>query len=101
VLYSKGSLKIFWVEVVCCANHILSKVPTKDFFQVTPKTKCSGRRQNIINLRVFGSQSWWHVPDEKWKKLEPKTHQCIFIGYSEDSKAYTLSNPSKQDVIIW
>ena len=35
-----------------------------------------------------------HIPDEKWKKLDPKSHKCIFIGYSEDSKAYRLFDTS-------
>ena len=32
--------------------------------------------------------------------LAPKSHKCIFIGYSEDSKVYRLFDPSKQSVII-
>ena len=36
----------------------------------------------------------------KKKKLEPKSHKCIFVGYAEDSKAYRLSNPSTQSIII-
>jgi hypothetical protein len=33
--------------------------------------------------------------------MEPKSHKCIFDGYSNDSKAYKLFDSCSQDVIIW
>ena len=49
---------------------------------------------------MFGCECWAHISDNKWKKLDPKSHKCIFIGYSEDSKAYKLFDTSTQSVII-
>ena len=49
---------------------------------------------------MFGCEFWAHIPDDKWKKLDPKCNKCIFIGYSEDSKAYRLFDTSTQSVII-
>ena len=48
---------------------------------------------------MFGCECWVHIADEK-KNLEPKSHNCIFIGYDENYKAYRLFNPSIQSVII-
>ena len=62
--------------------------------------KWNERKHDISNFRVFGSECWVHISDEKQKKLDPKSHKCIFIGYSEDSKAYRLFDPSTQGVII-
>jgi len=32
--------------------------------------------------------------------LDPKSHSCILVGYSEESKAYPLFDPIKQEIII-
>lgn len=41
-----------------------------------------------------------HVPDELRKKLDNKGEKCIFLGYSDESKAYKLYNPLTKKVII-
>lgn len=33
-------------------------------------------------------------------KLEEKSEKCIFIGYSHQSKAYKLYNPTKKIMVI-
>jgi hypothetical protein len=43
------------------------------------KTRCK-------SFRVFGSEAWAHISDEKHKALEPKSEKCIFVGYFEDVK---------------
>ena len=100
MLYSKGLHKKFWVESICCYNFLLNRVPTKPVKHVTPEEKWNGRKPNISNFKVFGCECWAHIPNEKWKKLEPKYHKCIFIGYDNNSKAYRFFDPSNQSVII-
>jgi len=100
MLYSKGLHKRFWVEAIFCANYILNRVPNKTAFLVTPKEKWNGRKPDISNFRVFGSECWVHIYDKQWKTLDPKSHKCIFIVYSEYSKSYRLFDPSTQGVII-
>ena len=51
-------------------------------------------------MRVFGCVAYAHVPDELRKKLDNKGDKCIFVGYSDESKAYKLYNPSTKKVII-
>ena len=41
-----------------------------------------------------------HIPDEKWKALQPKSEKCIFVGYSKDVKGYKLPQPHSHDIII-
>ena len=100
MLYSKGLHKKNWAEAISCANFILNQVPTKSIKHVTPEEKWNGRKPDISNFKLFSCECWAHIIDNKLKKLDPKSHKCIFIGYSEDSKAYRLFDPSKQSVII-
>ena len=40
--------------------------------------------------------AYGHIPDQLRKKLDNKGDKCIFIGYSEESKAYRLYIPSSK-----
>ena len=46
---------------------------------------------NIAHLRVFSTHA--HTPAKLMKKLDDRSEKCIFIGYNEQSKAYTLCSP--------
>lgn len=41
-----------------------------------------------------------HVPNEKRIKLDDQSVKCVFIGVSEESKAYRLYNPITEKIII-
>ena len=55
-----------------------------------PQEAWSNKNQNVSHLRVFGCIAYAHVPNENRKKLDNKGEICIFVGYSEKSKAYEL-----------
>ena len=67
MLKEKGMPNTFWAEAV------------KD---KTPIEAWSGRKPSAKHLRVFGSISHIHVPDQRRHKLEDKTIRGIFLGYS-------------------
>jgi hypothetical protein len=55
---------------------------------------------NVNHLRVFGCVVYVHVVDQKRQKLDPKSESCIFVGYSEQSKAYKLYNPLTNSIVV-
>ena len=64
MIQSKGLSLQCWVEAINCANYIVNHTPTKFLQGITPE------------------EAWAHIPDEKWKALQPKSEKCIFVGYS-------------------
>ena len=42
------------------------------------------------HLRVFGCRAFVHVLRDEWPKLDSKTKQCIFLGYSNEEFGYRL-----------
>jgi hypothetical protein len=62
---------------------------------VTLVKKWSGRKPSVGHLRTFGCIAWAHILDDRRKKLDVKSHACIMMGYSEESKAYKLFDLSK------
>ena len=64
-------------------------------------SRSMGRYESqCFSLKVFGCLAYAHVPDELRKKLDKKGHKCIFVGYSEDTKAYKLYDHVASKVII-
>ena len=80
----------FWGLVLSCVAYIVNSVPTKTLTNITPKEAWSYKKPHIGYFKVFVCIAWAHIPNEKRKKLEPKSHKCLFMGYSEESKAYRL-----------
>ena len=91
----------YWAEVVACAVYILNRSPTKSVKDKIPQEAWSNKNHNVSDLKVIGCIAYAHVPNENMKKLDNKEEICLFMGYSEQSKAYKLYNPiTKRTIII-
>lgn len=100
-LLTKGNVpKTFWPEAVNWAVHVLNRSPTFAVRNMTPEEAFNGRKPSVDHFRVFGCIAYAHVPDEKRKKLDDKSEKCIFMGVSENSKAYKLFNPLTNKIVI-
>ena len=62
-----------------------------------PQEAWSGMKHYVSHFRIFGCVAYALVLAELRRKLDDKSEKCIFIGYSEDSKAYTLYNLISKD----
>eukprot|EP00253_Pinus_taeda_P010962 PITA_10962 len=90
----------YWAEAVHCAVYILNRCPTKAVMNKVSEEAWSGRKQGVTHMRVFGCVAYAHIPDQLRRKLDSKGEKCIFIGYSEESKAYRLYIPSTKKFFI-
>eukprot|EP00253_Pinus_taeda_P028054 PITA_28054 len=87
-------------EAVNCAVYILNRCPTKAVMNKVSEEAWSGRKQGVTHMRVFGCVAYAHIRDQLRRKLDNKWEKCIFIGYSEESKAYRLYIPSTKKFFI-
>eukprot|EP00253_Pinus_taeda_P025810 PITA_25810 len=90
----------YWAEAVHCAAYILNRCPIKVVMNRVLEEAWSGTKQGVTHMKVFGCVAYAHIPDQLRKKLDSKGEKCIFIGYSEESKAYRFYNPSNKKVIV-
>ena len=60
----------------------------------------SGRKPVVDHFRIFGCIAYAHILDKKRSKLDDKGEKCIFLGVSDQSKAYKLYNPTTKKIII-
>ncbi|MCO5591892.1 hypothetical protein L7F22_045885 [Adiantum nelumboides] len=76
----------FWGETVMTAVHIISQSPSTPLNFKIPQEMWTGKKPNYDRLRVFGCEAFSHIPKVLHKKLDPKSHKCIFIGYGVDGE---------------
>ena len=90
----------FWAEVINYASYIQNRVPHKILDGMTPFKSWSGHKPDVTHFRIFGSKAWARIPIEKRKALQPQSQECLFVGYSKDSKGYKLIKFSSNKYFI-
>ena len=74
--------KSLWGEALKTPTYILNKVPTKATTK-TPYELWTCRKSSLKHLRVWGCPTKERPYRLNEKKLEPRTINSDFIGYSE------------------
>jgi hypothetical protein len=90
----------YWGAAINTAAYIRNRVPTRTLNGITPFEAWTGAKPSLDHLRVFGCKAYVHVPDATRSKLEPKAIECVFIGYSSQSKGWLLYQTAKRRVIV-
>ena len=67
---------------------------------MTPEEAWSGLQPAVDHFRIFGCIVYSHILDQKRKKLDDKGKKWIFLGVSDQSKAYKLYNPKTKKILV-
>ena len=87
MLISSGLPQNMWGDAILSSNYLLNKVPKKKEDK-TPYELWKGRKPSYKFLRMWGCLAKVAVPLPKKVKIGPKTVDCIFIGYAQNSSAH-------------
>jgi len=98
MLFDAGLPNTYWGDAILYATHALNRVPTRAIADgLTPHKVFTGNRPSVAHLRIFGCKAHVHVPDEKQWKLDAKSVECVFLGFTENRKAYVcMHRPSSR-----
>lgn len=99
LLVESGLDKRFWGEAVSTANYLLNITPSS-VIEGTPFERWWGKQPDYTMIRVFGSQAYVHVPDEKRRKLDVKARKLVFVGYAEGRKAWRFLDTATNRITI-
>jgi hypothetical protein len=100
MLKAKNLSNEYWSEAVACSVYILNLSPTSSLENQVPQEAWSGMKSSVSHFKVFGCVAYAHVPEEMRRNLDDRSEKCIFVGYSEQSKAYRLYNPITKKLIV-
>ena len=82
----------YWEEVVNTTCYVVNRSSTWTLVDKTPYETWVGKRNSLIHLRLFGCDSFVHIPKERRQKLDNKSKKCIFVEYKDRVKGYKLWN---------
>ena len=78
--------------------HVHNRVHSKKI-KVSPYKLWNGRKPNLDYIKVWGCLAFYRVVDPKRTKLGSRAIKSVFVGYTENSKAYKLLDLSSNTVM--
>ena len=100
MLHARNMDPKFWAEAINVASYIINRSPTIAVKHKIHEEAWSGRKTIVGHFKFFGCDAYVHIPEEKRKKLDKKSHKCIMVGYSESFKAYMLYDHDTNKILI-
>lgn len=90
----------YWVDVFFSASYIINMLPAVGSDSTSPYEKLFGSKPEYTALRVIGSVCYPCLRPWASHKLEPRSLQCVFLGYSSQYKGYRCLHPPSGKVYI-
>jgi hypothetical protein len=90
----------YWVEACLTAVYLINRMPSQTLQNVSPYTKLFKAEPSYSGLRVFGCACYPLLHPYNKHKLEFRSKQCIFLGYSSNHKGYRCMDPTTSRVYL-
>jgi histone deacetylase 1/2 len=78
----------FWSDAFTTACFLINRLPSKVIDMQTPLERLLGETPDYTFLKVFGCACWPHLRPYNNCKLQFRSKQCVFLGYSSLHKGY-------------
>ena len=98
-LYHSQLPMSFWAEAVVYIVYTLNRTCSRVHGDTTPFELYTGIKPSLSHMRPFGCPVFVYIPAQLQKKLDAKSRRGIFVGYSEESKAYRVWDFDKKQVV--
>ncbi|GJV97823.1 retrovirus-related pol polyprotein from transposon TNT 1-94 [Tanacetum coccineum] len=82
----------FWCNAVDTSTFILNRILIRTILGKTPYEIFRGRKPTLDYFRMFGSKCFILNTKDYLTKLDLKSYEGVFLGYSQNSKAYIILN---------
>ncbi|TYK07876.1 gag-pol polyprotein [Cucumis melo var. makuwa] len=99
MIHAKNLPLCFWAKVVDTACHIHNRVTIRTGTTVTLYDLWKERKPNVKYFHVFGSTCYILADREYRQKWDARSEQGIFLGYSQNSRAYRVFNNRSESVM--
>jgi len=90
----------FWDYAFLTAVFLINRLPSKVIDNNTPYFRLLGQQPDYNTLRSFGCACWPNLRPFNARKLEYRSKQCVFLGYSTQHKGYKCLDPSQGRVYV-
>nr|GEW81810.1 retrovirus-related Pol polyprotein from transposon TNT 1-94 [Tanacetum cinerariifolium] len=90
MLNEQSFVQKFWCNVIDTLTYILNRILIRAILGKTPYELLRSRKPTLDYFRVFGSKCFILNTKDYVAKFDPKSYEGIFLGYSQNSKAYII-----------
>jgi hypothetical protein len=90
----------YWDESFLAATFLINRTPSKVINFLTPLDLLFHVKPNYSSLRIFGCSCWPHLRSFNSRKLEFRSKECVFLGYSNIHKRFKCLDLSTNRVYI-
>nr|GFB07565.1 retrovirus-related Pol polyprotein from transposon TNT 1-94 [Tanacetum cinerariifolium] len=82
----------FWCNAVDTSTYIINQILIRAILRKIPYELLRGRKHTLDYFRVLGSKCFILNTKDYITKFDPKSYEGVFLGYSQNSKAYIILN---------
>jgi transposase InsO family protein len=96
MLHAKKLPYHFWAKAMNTTCYVHNRVTMRKGTTCTIYELWKDRKPTVKYFHVFGSKCYILVDREQRRKMDPKSDEGIFLGYSNNSRAYRVYNSRTQ-----
>jgi len=106
LLHNSGLSHSYWAEAAAYSVATRNLVPSRRHPGKIPLEAFTGKRQDVLHLRVFGAKCWTKIPIVHGaqvtggSKLDSRGVECRFLGYSGGHGNYKVQNVETRRVFV-
>ncbi|CAN1152027.1 Retrovirus-related Pol polyprotein from transposon TNT 1-94, partial [Linum perenne] len=103
-MFARRVPKYLWGEAVLTATYLINRMPSRVLQFQAPRQVLLSKYPQVASFssdlppRIFGCTAFVHINSIHRTKLDPRSHKCIFVGYSPNQKGYKCYSPATRQV---
>jgi hypothetical protein len=100
-LLAQASMPLkFWDEAFLAATFLINRIPSKVIANSTPLERLFQIHPKYTSMRIFGCACWPNLRPYNRHKLQFRSKECVFLGYSNLHKGFKCLDISTRRIYI-
>lgn len=92
--------KFLWAKACSTTVYVQNRAPHRVLGKITLEIVFTGKKSEVSHFSIVGSLAYYHIPEEKRKKLDQTTEKRYLVGYRENTKAYRIYLLGNRKIIV-